>query len=416
MRYAIVGATIEDVRDAGGTGIKETRSIGVIFANLTEDQARKLKDQGFIVSVVGEVKATVMPPTPIAATPTYTPSNLIAIAGYEELRGVVDPPLYGAGMNLAIVDTGIRETHEQVRGRVVYRKNFTSDPMRDGFDHGTGTASIALSLAPECNILDIKVLDDKGQGTEEELVFALDHLIELRDLGSEYAPHVINLSLGGPDDGNTYNPVRMACREAIRRGVWVFAAAGNGGPGARTIMSPACEQYVFAAGSARYLIDQKTFVVSDFSSRGPTLEGITKPDAVLFGEDMIMASSVSDTDTVYKSGTSFASPFGAGMGLLYLEGVIRRARTLVEMGELPAAEMYYVPPDVMIDQYFPRVCIKPAGALSGKDYEYGYGLPFGPLIAQAVQPKTTVDVGSIIMYMLPVMMMGMVIPMMGRGE
>ena len=62
-----------------------------------------------------------------------------------------------------------------------------------------------------------------------------------------------------------------------------------------TINCPACEQYVMAVGSAHYLPESNTFVVSDFSSRGPTQEGLVKPDVVLFGEDIVVASSQSDT-------------------------------------------------------------------------------------------------------------------------
>lgn len=415
MRYAIVGATVEQVKNAGGVEVKEAPRAGVIFATLTEEQVQFLRSQGFSVSRVGSVSTPVMPPipvppTPVLGAPRYTAEDLLAIAGYEELRGVVEPPLYGEGMNLAIVDTGIRETHEKIRGRVVYRQNFTSDPMRDGFDHGTGVASIAVAVAPKCNLLNIKVIDDKGQGTEEDLIMALDHLISLHEQGSEYAPQVVNLSLGAPDDGNPLNPVRVACRQAINRGMWLAAAAGNSGPASRTIMSPACERYVFAIGSAKYLPESNTFTVSDFSSRGPTLEGLTKPDGVLFGEDIVMASSASDTATTAKSGTSFATPFGAGMGILYLEGVNRRARTLEELVELPPAELYYVPPDLVIDQYFPRVCIKPSGVARGKDPSYGYGLIYGPLVMQALQPLPAAAIDfSPLLVAVPLMMIGMMV-------
>jgi serine protease AprX len=412
MRYAITGASVDQVRSTGAADIKQAPSTGIIFATLTEEQASKLRSLGCTVSRVGEVKTAVMPPVappvPILAAPRYTIEELAAIAGYEELRNIFAPPLYGAGMNLAIVDTGIRETHQQLRNRVVYSKNFTTDPMRDGFDHGTGVASIAVMVAPECNLLNIKVLDDKGKGTEEELVMAIDHLLELYDSRSEHAPQVINLSLGSPDDGNPANPVRIACREAVKRGIWVVAAAGNSGPAPGTIMTPACERYVFAVGSGRYIPERKTFVISDFSSRGPTLEGLVKPDAVLFGEDLIVASGESDTATTCKSGTSFCSPFGAGMAVIYLEGVKRKALTLEELVEMPPAEMYYVPPQAM-EQYLPRICVKPASAPRGKDCDYGYGMPYGPLVMQAVQPRPLLDVGSLAVLMLPLLMIGTVV-------
>jgi len=62
--------------------------------------------------------------------------------------------------------------------------------------------------APLLYLLDIKVLDNRGEGTEEEVVMGIDEVLSLHDEGSAYAPWVINLSLGGPDDGSPFNPLR----------------------------------------------------------------------------------------------------------------------------------------------------------------------------------------------------------------
>jgi len=180
-----------------------------------------------------------------------------------------------------------------------------------------------------------------------------------------------------------------------------------------TIASPATERYVFAVGSSGYNFEDKSFSVSDFSSRGPTLEGYTKPDAVLFGEDMLVASSKSDTATTAKSGTSFATPFGAGMGAVYLEGVNRKAQSLVELGALPPAELYYVPPEEVVDQYLPKICIKPAGSSPLKDNLYGWGLPYGPYITKALQPSAGIgDLTGILPLLVIIPMMGAVMKQM----
>ena len=416
MRYSIIGATVEQVKSAGGQDIKETRT-GIIFATLTDSQVERLKEARCIIRPLGEVRTAVMPPVPVTAVPTYSTAQLMWATGLEQLRSISDPPLYGGGINLAIIDTGVRETHEQIGGRIVYRKNFTADPHRDGFDHGTGVASLALVVAPMANIIDFKVLDDKGMGTEEEVVLAIDEALSLHDKGSEFAPWVINLSLGSPDDGDPYNPLRVACRAAIERGIWVIAAAGNTGPSPQTIMCPASERYVTAVGSARFLADARTFVVSNFSSRGPTREGLVKPDVVLFGEDVVVASSTSDTATVAKSGTSFATPFASGLAILYYEGVL--AYGGVRYPEGPPSGIFpeiteLVSSQQLLDRYLPGLCIKPQGSPAVKDYEYGYGLPFGPLITQALSPRPAVDLSSLVPAFSALMMVGMV-GMMMRG-
>jgi len=416
MRYSIVGATVEQVKSAGGQDIKETRT-GVIFAALSDVQAESLKKAGGILRPLAEIRAEVMPPAPVTAIPAYSPEQLMWVIGLEQVRKVTDPPLYGRGFNLAIIDTGIRETHEKIGGRVVYRKNFTTDPHRDGFNHGTGVAAIALAAAPMANIIDFKVLDDRGMGTEEEVILAIDEALSMHEEGSEFAPHVINLSLGSPDDGDPNNPLRVACRAAIEKGIWVVAAAGNAGPGSQTILSPACEQYVTAIGSVRFLADRRTFVISDFSSRGPTKEGLIKPDAIAIGEDIVMASSASDTATVAKSGTSFAVPFVSGIAILYHEGVL--AYGGVRYPEEPPSGLFpeiteLVSIQQVLDRYLAGLCIKPQGVPAGKDPDYGYGLVFGPLITQALSPAPATDLSALVPAFSALMAMGM-IGMMMRG-
>lgn len=410
MRYAVIGAAVKQVKDAGGTDIKEARSTGIIFATLTESQAAYLGSLGFIVNKVGKVKAPVMPPRPVAAEPRYSPEELVWAAGFEELRSISEPPLYGSGFTLAIIDSGIRETHEQIKGRVIYRKNYTSSPMGDTFNHGTGVCSIALAVAPQCNILNLKVLGDEGSGTEEGVVLAIDDCISLQDTQPDIAPSVINLSLGTPDDGNPNNIIRVACRAAIERRIWVIAAAGNEGK-PLSIMSPGCEKYVGCVGSCSY----EPFEVSDFQSRGPTKEGLIKPDCLLFGEDIVVASSVSDTATIAKSGTSFSTPFTAAMGLLYFEGMYRvvlTARPLPERpGYPPAIEGDRIPSiQDTLDVYMPWLCVKPQGVALEKDNEYGCGLPLGSLVfkalTQAVAPG--VDITALLTGMTTVVGVGMV--------
>jgi len=104
-------ATIEQVKSVGATDIKEARSTGIIFATLTEEQAARLRSMGCTVSRIGGVRAAVMPPIvspppPAAAVPTYTPEELVWAVGMEELRGISEPPLYGDGITLAVIDTG----------------------------------------------------------------------------------------------------------------------------------------------------------------------------------------------------------------------------------------------------------------------------------------------------------------------
>lgn len=407
MRYSITGATIQQVQAVGGVSIKGMHSAKITFATLTEAQASDLRKQGFTVSKVENIKTSTISPVPVSAEPIYTPEQYLEASGLDVVREMMSPPLYGSGFTIAIIDTGIRETHEKINGRVVYSKNFTEAPMRDGFDHGSAIAAIVVSVAPQCNILNLKCMDDEGAGTEEEVALAIDECISLLDEKSDIAPHVINLSLGGEDTGNPNTPLRTICRAAIEKGIWIFAAAGNSGPSPGTIMSPACERYVGCVGSVKF----EPFTISEFSSRGPTLEGLTKPDAVIFGEDMIVASSESDTATVAKSGTSFSTPFGSAMGVLTKEGMLRQATLTSPIAGVTYEEAWAMSSQDLLDKYLPLIAIKPAGAPAGRDNEYGYGLPFGPALRQLLQP-VGISISSVIPLIMMVGMLGIMVKVM----
>lgn len=426
-RYSILECSAEAVEHMGGRNIHVARHSNIVFADLTETEADDLRNSGCIVELVEKVKTDVIAPPeppPITLQPLVTPVSVLEITGFDRLRSLVYPPLYGLGMKVAMVDTGIRETHEQLVGKVVYSRNFTSALMRDGYDHGTGTASILASVAPECRILNMKVMDDKGEGTTEAVVYAIEECIDLLDTRPEVAPSLINLSLGTEDTGSPNDVLRVACRAAIARGIWLNSAAGNSGPFAGTVMSPACERYVFATGSGILIPRDSTFdfSVSNFSSRGPTKEGLVKPDAIFFGENIQMASSASDSAVTAKSGTSFATPFMSGIAVLFQQGVAlsdidARDLFLRYMGEAPAAGFTTESVQIqqVVDSYLQHVTIKPAGVPQGKDNNYGYGVPFGDLVAQAVGVQPTVDLGMLIGGVVMVGMMGMMMKTMMVG-
>lgn len=419
MRYSIIGASIQQVQAMGATNIKGAPRTGIVFATLTPTQVQQLNSLGCSVSEIKQVKAsTIAPPAPIAGAAVYAAEDILDLFGFEGLRAISDPPLYGKNCTMAIIDTGIRASHVLLQGRVVYSKNFSASPAGDGFNHGTNVASMAVAFAPLCNIVDIKVLDDDGYGTDEDVIMGLDEAISLYETQPEIAPWVINMSLGAPDDGNPNNPLRVACRAAIARGIWIVAAVGNDGPEPGSINIPAAERYVVAVGSAG-MVNSEDFHVSSFSSRGPTGEGLIKPDGLMIGENLIMASSENDTATISKSGTSFATPMISAILLLYREGVVRFGGVGYP-GEVPVgldpAETELIPIEEIIDVWGARVSIKPVGAPAVKDNDYGDGVPFGPLMAQAVGAVPAVAISEIIAPILSLMMMGMVISAVPRSS
>jgi len=426
-RYSIINCTREAVERMGGINIQVAKYSGIVFADLEEVEADNLRNSGCIVELVEKITTdTIAPPEPqpISLQPLVTPVSVLEITGFEKLRGLTDPPLYGGGMKVAIVDTGIRETHEQLVGKIVYSKNYATGIMRDGFGHGTGIASIVAAVAPECKLLNLKVMDDSGWGTTEAVVYAIEDCIELLETQPDIAPSLINMSLGTPDTGDPNDILRVVCRAAIARGIWLNAAAGNGGPYGGTVMSPACERYVFATGSGVLIPKDSAFdfAISAFSSRGPTVEGVVKPDAIFFGESVQIASSESDTAVSVKSGTSFACAFTSGIAILLQQGLMLSnidARELfLKYGDITQAAEFTTTSlqmQSLIDTYLPRVSIKPSGASRLKDNNYGYGVPFGDLVAQVVGGEPTTDLSALLGGVLVIGMMGMMMKTITAG-
>lgn len=245
-----------------------------------------------------------------------------------------------------------------------------------------------------------------GIGTDEGIILGIDKVCDLAEEArrkgflstDDMYPNVINLSFGGEDDGDADSPVRVACRQASQvYGLDVVAAAGNFGPKMTTITLPACEPEVIAVGTIETLGE---LVIWDKSSRGPTEQGETKPDFVLWGTNIEMASEKADDEYVTKSGTSFSAPMLSGLtGLLWESG----RRAYGEGWPFRWTQAREVAP------YFST---KPPDAAVQKDNTYGYGLPaMGTMLGQVAQIETPVQ-GAMDMFPM-IMMMAMMTSMVG---
>lgn len=405
----------------GGMDIVSTTLSDQVFVSLSDSAVTELRRKGLKVTRVNKVSAAgmlpllprsalpkpqstlpsmVSVPIQIAGAAEFSPDDMLDLLRLNDFKFSIDPPLTGSGFNIAILGTGIRSTHQLIGGKVIYSKNFTTGPAGDGFDHDTGVAAIIHAVVPDAGILDMKVLDDTGNGTEEYVVLALEECATLLYTNPDIAPNVINLSLGSVDDNNPDNPMRVSCKAVMGMGIVIVAAAGNNGAVAGAVTVPACEKYVVAVGS----MSTSPFQVSDFSSRGPTRGGLVKPDVVFLGEDLIIASSSSDLATRANSGTSFSTPLTTGVMVLTMEGIVRTQDIPPEI---------YVGRNVLtntmiIDEMLPTVCTKPEGAPTDKDNDYGYGVPVGNLIQRDAGPGLYIDinrtVGLCVFFMMTTML------------
>ncbi|SDH34636.1 serine protease AprX [Alteribacillus persepolensis] len=255
--------------------------------------------------------------------------------------------LTGKGVTIAVVDTGIHP-HEDLQGRIAGFVDFIENKTAPYDDNGHGThcagcavgsgaASVGQYQGPaaKANIVGVKVLDRNGAGTLETMMQGLQWCMEYNN-NHENKIDIINLSLGYPAqryDEATDDPMVKMVEKAWENGIVVVAAAGNEGPEPQTIASPGISEKIITVGA---LDDQDTAVkeddeAADFSSRGPTVYGETKPDVIAPGVNIISLRSPRSTlDKLQKtnrvgknyfsmSGTSMACPLVAGVCALLLE-------------------------------------------------------------------------------------------------
>ena len=232
----------------------------------------------------------------------------------------------GAGVTIAVLDTGIDTTHPDLAGRVVAEANFSvSDSTTDRYGHGTHVASIAAGtgaasdgqrrgIAYEADLMNVKVLDDGGSGPMSEVIAGMEWAV---GNGAD----VVNLSLGvrgGYTDGT--DPASQAVNELSQASGALFViAAGNDGPGDGTVTTPGA-----AAGALTVGAVDKQDQLAGFSSRGPRAGDFAlKPDVTAPGVGIVAARAAGAVigtpvgdDYLALDGTSMATPHVAGAAAL----------------------------------------------------------------------------------------------------
>ncbi|OLF13159.1 hypothetical protein BLA60_05365 [Actinophytocola xinjiangensis] len=230
----------------------------------------------------------------------------------------------GEGVTVAVLDTGVDQTHPDLTDREVGEQNFTDAPDNvDNFGHGTHVASIVAGtgaksdgkyrgVAWDASILDGKVLDDNGSGQESWIVAGMEW-------AATQGADVVNLSLGGSDTADT-DPLEEAVNTlSAEHGTLFVIAAGNSGPGAESVGSPGSAEAALTVGAV-----DRDDTIAPFSSRGPRVgDGAIKPDITAPGVGIVAALHSAGTigDPVVDgytalSGTSMATPHVAGAAAL----------------------------------------------------------------------------------------------------
>ncbi len=222
----------------------------------------------------------------------------------------------GAGINVAVLDTGVYTKHPDLTRRVVQCLDFTkvtvpASGCADQNGHGTHVSGTILAdggadglgiwgVAPQASLFAYKVLGASGSGYADDIAAAIRY-------AADHGANIISMSLGSSVDDPL---MRDAVTYAVGKNVLVVAAAGNSGPNLDTMVYPGANQDVIGVAA----IDA-TLRVADFSSRG-----INNGDGVITEREVEVAAPGVSVESTYKdggyavySGTSMATPHISGL-------------------------------------------------------------------------------------------------------
>ncbi len=220
----------------------------------------------------------------------------------------------GAGVAVAILDTGIDVDHELLRDRVTTGWDYIDDDANaddeaagldrdhdglvdEAWGHGTHIAGIIAQIAPDAQLLSYRVLDSEGSGR----VFAVAAAVfDAVDRGAD----VINLSFG-LDHRSRSKMLKDAMKYAKKAGVTVVAAAGNEADAHEQF--PAAEKDVISVTA----MDSSSNALATFANHGDWVDVAAPGVAVM--------STLPNGQVGTWSGSSMAAPFVTAQAALLIE-------------------------------------------------------------------------------------------------
>jgi len=288
------------VEQVGGEITAELPIIVGVAAQLTDEEVGLLAINPSISGITKdhEVKLSANEAA-VSAVDGKTSTDYPEVAGADV---VWENGITGKGITVAVLDTGIAKLPSLTKGannktRLLawYDTIDGSTKPIDPNGHGSHVAGIIANsdlggdnawngIAPNANLVAVRVLNADGYGTYQSVISGLQWVIDNKDA---YKIRIVNLSLVSQVESPYFaDPLNQAVTAAWAKGLVVITAAGNDGPQAMSISVPGNNPYAITVGAftdAYTPDDWNDDYIADFSAAGPTLDGFVKPDLVAPG-------------------------------------------------------------------------------------------------------------------------------------
>ena len=213
----------------------------------------------------------------------------------------------GAGLTLAVMDSGVDDTHPVFDGVSVTHESFVDSEGRDSVGHGTAVAGLAVELAPAVEeVIDLRVFGGQGRGELGPIADAYRWLIDNAD-----RVDVMNASIGANE---RVSQLDVLHNRMVRAGVLGVVSAGNSGDLGG---SPATAERAFSAGAVTIEGELTRFSAYNPDRDNPDVSAVGK-DVRLPRAEGTSLGQVIDDQYVKASGTSFSAPILSAAVLQYL--------------------------------------------------------------------------------------------------
>jgi serine protease AprX len=328
------------VRNGGGRVVGNSNLLGATVAELTPAEIRTLSNDPTVgrIHYDSPVRAAAVG-TPDTTTTTGTPIVFQQAIGAPDAWNAGTT---GKGVTVAVLDTGIDNNVAAFGSRIKARADLISPAQPAAGDpagHGTHVAGIVAAsrtfpspgIAPDANLVSVRVLDANGGSRLSTVILGLEWVVAHK---SDLGIRVVVMALGAPAVGGyREDPLAAAVELAWRSGLVVVAAAGNDGPGAGTVQTPAIDPLILTVGASDDggTVSTADDTVPTWSSVGPTADGVAKPDLVAPGRKIVSVrvpgstvdrqspTHIEGPTTIRFSGTSEAAGVAGGAAALLLQ-------------------------------------------------------------------------------------------------